>query len=106
MDIRLKKDIEEIETYFSLVDEDPELIGELEEEILKFSEFVEKVEIKNYLSGKHDSNNAFLNIHPGAGGTESQDWAEMLLRMYLRFGERMDFKTEIVDILLCFCCSY
>jgi peptide chain release factor 2 len=57
------------------------------------------VEIKNYLSGKNDADNAFLNIHPGAGGTESQDWAEMLLRMYLRFGEREDFKVGIVEIL-------
>ena len=63
------------------------------------SEFIDEIEIKNYLSGDQDPNNAFLSIHPGAGGTESQDWAEMLLRMYLRFGERMGFKREIVDIL-------
>ena len=60
---------------------------------------MEEVEIKNYLSGENDANNAFLNIHPGAGGTESQDWAEMLLRMYLRFGEREEFKVEIIELL-------
>jgi len=96
---RLGDEIEEIDTYFLLIEEDPGLHEDLEKELLKFSHFVEEAEIKNYLSGKSDGNNAFLSIHPGAGGTESQDWAEMLLRMYLRFGERMDFKTEIVDIL-------
>ena len=96
---RLGDEIEEIETYFLLIEEDPGLQEDLEKELLKFSNFVEEAEIKNYLSGKSDGNNAFLSIHPGAGGTESQDWAEMLLRMYIRFGERMDFKTEIVDIL-------
>ena len=62
-------------------------------------ETVEETEIKNYLNGDNDGSNAFLSIHPGAGGTESQDWAEILLRMYLRFGERMELKAEITDIL-------
>lgn len=96
---KLQKDIEEIETYFLLIEEDPDLMNELVFEIKKFSEFVEKTEVKNYLGGDNDANNAFLSIHPGAGGTESQDWAEMLLRMFLRFGERSNFKTEIIEIL-------
>lgn len=96
---RIKKDIEEIETYFSLITEDPSLLEELESEVETFSDFVEKTETKSYLNGERDGNNAFLSIHPGAGGTESQDWAEMLLRMYLRFAERIDFKSEIVSIL-------
>lgn len=99
LDGRLTRDIEEIETYFALIGEDPSLVGELEEEIQSFEQFIEETEIKKYLSGAHDLNNAFLSIHPGAGGTESHDWAEMLLRMFLRFGERMDFKTEILEIL-------
>lgn len=81
------------------MEEDPDLMDELVFEIKKFSEFVEETEVKNYLKGDSDSNNAFLSIHPGAGGTESQDWAEMLLRMFLRFGERSNFKTEIIEIL-------
>lgn len=99
LDDRFTRDIEEIETYFALIGEDPSLVGELEEEIQSFEQFIEETEIKKYLSGAHDLNNAFLSIHPGAGGTESHDWAEMLLRMFLRFGERMDFKTEILEIL-------
>lgn len=91
--------IDEIETYFELIEEDPELVGEVEEQIEAFSRFVEETETKNYLSGENDANAAFLNIHPGAGGTESQDWAEMLLRMYLRFGERRDYKGEIIELL-------
>jgi peptide chain release factor 2 len=96
---RFEQTLGEIETYFQLLDEDPGLIGELQDEILKFSRFIDEQEIKNYLNHDRDPDNAFLSIHPGAGGTESQDWAEMLLRMYLRFGERMGFKCQIVEIM-------
>jgi peptide chain release factor 2 len=58
---------------------------------------VQTGEIKKMLGGEHDRKNAILTIHPGAGGTESQDWAEMLLRMYLRWAERRGFKREIID---------
>ena len=67
--------------------------------LLKFNNFIDETEMMTYLNGENDTNNAFLSIHPGAGGTESQDWAEILLRMYLRFGERMKFKSQIVEIL-------
>lgn len=96
---QIKKNSDEIETYFSLMDEDPDLINEAEKEILSFEKLVEDAETKNYLSGENDAGNAFLNIHPGAGGTESQDWAEMLLRMYLRFGERSKYKVDIVELM-------
>jgi peptide chain release factor 2 len=56
-------------------------------------------EIKVVLAGPHDGKNAILSIHPGAGGTESQDWAQMLMRMYLRWVERQEFKAEVVDLL-------
>jgi peptide chain release factor 2 len=95
---KINSGIEEIETYFLLLEEDPEIITDLERELIKFSKFIDKTETLNYLSGENDSNNAFLSIHPGAGGTESQDWTEMLLRMFLRFGERMGFSNEIVEI--------
>jgi peptide chain release factor 2 len=58
---------------------------------------VQTAEIKKMLGGEHDRRSAFITIHPGAGGTESQDWAEMLLRMYLRWIERRGFKREIID---------
>lgn len=81
------------------MEEDDTAIKEIEREIKELKELVSEAEIKNYLSGNNDKNNAFLSIHPGAGGTESQDWAEMLLRMYLRFGERMKFKTQIIELM-------
>ena len=59
---------------------------------------VEAAEIKKMLGGEHDRKNAIVTIHPGAGGTESQDWAEMLLRMYLRWTERRGFKREVIDL--------
>jgi peptide chain release factor 2 len=57
------------------------------------------MELKRMLGGKHDPNNAIVSINAGAGGTEAQDWVEMLLRMYLRWGEKRRFQTEIIDIL-------
>jgi peptide chain release factor 2 len=60
---------------------------------------IEAFEIKVILSGPQDGKNAILSIHPGAGGTESQDWAQMLMRMYLRWAERAGFKAEVVDLL-------
>jgi peptide chain release factor 2 len=59
---------------------------------------VEAAEIKKMLGGEHDRANAIVTIHPGAGGTESQDWAEMLMRMYLKWAERRGFKREVVDV--------
>jgi peptide chain release factor 2 len=58
---------------------------------------VEAAEIKKMLGGEHDRSNAIVTVHPGAGGTESQDWAEMLLRMYIRWTERRGFKREMID---------
>ncbi|GAC1395002.1 MAG: peptide chain release factor 2 [Thermoanaerobaculia bacterium] len=73
------------------VDDDIEaLVGQLEAEI-------HRIELRMKLSGEHDDRDAILAIHPGAGGTESQDWADMLLRMYLRYCERKGWSTEMVD---------
>lgn len=95
---KFERSIDDIETYFELVEEDPGISEDLEKEIFSFERMVDEAETKNYLGGDHDAGNAFLSIHPGAGGTESQDWAEMLLRMYLRFGERERYKVQIVEL--------
>jgi peptide chain release factor 2 len=71
--------------------------AELSKGIETFTGLVEAGEVKKMLSGEHDRRSAIVTIHPGAGGTESQDWAEMLLRMYLRWIERRGFKREVVD---------
>lgn len=72
---------------------------ELQETTEALSKKIEKMEFKLKLSGKYDANNAILSIHPGAGGTESQDWAEMLLRMYDRWAESNNFKVTTLDFL-------
>jgi peptide chain release factor 2 len=74
-------------------------LNEISAELKELSSEVEKLELKYLLSGKMDVNNAIVEIHPGAGGTESQDWAQMLFRMYLKWAEKNQFKTEIIDLL-------
>jgi len=71
---------------------------ELQREIQNLKDELESLEIEHLLSGPMDKNNAILTIHPGAGGTESQDWAQMLMRMYLRWAERHKFATQIIDL--------
>ena len=72
-------------------------LTELTEGLEALAREVEAGEIKKMLGGEHDRRSAIVTIHPGAGGTESQDWAEMLLRMYLRWVERRGFKREVID---------
>ncbi len=74
-------------------------VEEVNNELVKLNSAIEDVEFKNMLSGKDDNKNSILTIHSGAGGTEAQDWAEMLMRMYLRYGEQNNFNMKIVDIL-------
>ena len=73
--------------------------NEVEQTIAKMDEEIRLLEIETKLSGEFDKSNAIVSIHAGAGGTESCDWAEMLLRMYMRWAEKKGFETEIVDIL-------
>ncbi len=79
-------------------EKDSTLATELQNEFEQASRQLAEMEFELAFSGKYDSRNAILSIHAGAGGTESQDWADMLLRMYLRWAERRGFKTEILDI--------
>jgi len=73
-------------------------LNDLRKEIKDLKEELESVEIQNLLSGEMDKNNAIFTIHPGAGGTESQDWAQMLMRMYLKWAERHKFSAQIVEL--------
>jgi peptide chain release factor 2 len=81
------------------IENDESFAKEIQSEIDALSIAIENVEFKNMLSGKEDARNCILTIHSGAGGTEAQDWAEMLMRMYMRWGEQNNFKMSIVDIL-------
>ncbi len=81
------------------MEEDANFLTEIEKEISSYEKQIEELEFQNMLSGKDDPKNAILTIHAGAGGTEAQDWAEMLLRMYLRWGEKNGYQMNIMDIL-------
>ena len=87
----------DIEAYFDLAREGEDVEAELDREIKDLAAFAEALEARTMLSGEADALNAIVTIHPGAGGTESQDWAEMLMRMYLRWAEQQGFKTEVND---------
>ncbi len=89
----------DIETLFELAREGESVDGDLEREIRAFEQKLEQLETSMLLSGENDARDAIVTIHPGAGGTESQDWAEMLLRMYLRWAERHGFQSTITDRL-------
>jgi peptide chain release factor 2 len=80
-------------------EEDAEAANEVAESLEKLETRVNDFELECMFSGEHDENNALLTIHAGAGGTEAQDWVDMLLRMYLRWAEEKGFKTDILDYL-------
>ncbi len=98
---RIKKELEEGAILLQLAEEEEDE-GEVEGVRRKLDQ-VEKqirdIELGEMLGGQHDINNAIVSINAGAGGTEAQDWAEMLLRMYLKWGEKRGYKSEIIDIL-------
>jgi peptide chain release factor 2 len=94
-DAELARRTEDVAAYFDLAREGELVTEELRKEIDDLRDFAEKLETQTLLSGPDDMRNAIVTIHPGAGGTESQDWAEMLLRMYLRWAERQGFNAEV-----------
>ncbi len=96
-----KKDLEEMEILLQLIEEqkDEEEAQELLDRIKKSEEAIDQMEFRRMLGGEHDERNAIGSINAGAGGTEAQDWVEMLLRMYLRWAEDKGYRTEIIDIL-------
>ena len=89
----------DLEVLFELSREGEPVIEDIEREIQTLTSRLEHLEDTMLLGGENDARNAIVTIHPGAGGTESQDWAEMLLRMYLRWAERHGFETVITDRL-------
>lgn len=82
-----------------LAEEDEEMLSEACKELDEVSEKINKLHVSSLLRGKYDGNNAILTLHAGAGGTEAQDWVEMLYRMYTRYGERNGYKVNELDLL-------
>jgi len=95
----LSKDVADSSELLELgaADNDESITGEVEAQIPAIEARVRKAELQRMLSGPVDHANAIVSIHPGTGGTEAKDWAEMMLRMYLRWCERRGFKTEVID---------
>jgi peptide chain release factor 2 len=91
--------VSDIDTLFELGREGEDVVPEITKEIETLRKLADHLETEMLLSGENDHRSAIVTIHPGAGGTESQDWAEMLLRMYLRWAERNSFKAEVTDRL-------
>ena len=95
---KLKSSLEGLEELISLSD-DLEIRKEVEEEISSLEELMSSLEVATLLNGPYDNLSCFLEIHPGAGGTEAMDWASMLLRMYERFCDANNYKYEVIDYL-------
>lgn len=97
---QLDKDLNDLAELAEIVEEtdDEELTIELLRDVNAASKEVDKLEFQRMFSGKMDANDAYLEINAGSGGTEAQDWAEMLLRMYLRWAEKHDFKSEMIEV--------
>jgi peptide chain release factor 2 len=98
-DKRIGGMVSDLDTLFELAKEGEDVAVDIQRDLKSFEGILEKLETEMLLSGENDHRSAIVTIHPGAGGTESQDWAEMLLRMYLRWVERNDMKAVITDRL-------
>lgn len=96
---KLQQNLEDCDELCDIFKEDPDDDGliELNQEIIEITEQVEKLEFRRMFSGELDQNTAYLDIQAGSGGTEAQDWAEMLLRMYLRWGEKKGFDCKLME---------
>ncbi len=94
----LEEKVNDTAELISLAEEDSSLRLEIQSEIEKLTSYLDELELEVAFSSEYDARNAILTIHAGAGGTESQDWVEMLMRMYLRWAERRGYRAEILDV--------
>lgn len=97
LDAKLTRDVGDLKALVELADEGEDVQAELSREVEKLEQEAKHTEIRMLLSGEHDASNAIVTIHPGAGGIDSQDWAEMLVRMYLRWSESSGYSTKMLD---------
>lgn len=94
---RLHKELSDLSELSEIVEDGSAEAGELADTLTSLVKNIDKLEFETHLSGPDDHRNAIINIHPGAGGTESQDWADMLFRMYNRWAERRGFEVDLMD---------
>jgi peptide chain release factor 2 len=93
----LQRDVDDLEGLLELGEEDPDLAGELDEQLAGVEERLQALEEERLFSGRYDSGDALVTVNAGAGGTDAQDWAEMVLRMMLRWAERRGFQVELLE---------
>src|SRR5450631_271455 len=93
----LERDVDDLEPLAELAEEDPELAGELEDQVLAVQERLEALEEERLFAGRYDAGDALVTVNAGAGGTDAQDWAEMVLRMELRWAEKRGFEAELLE---------
>ena len=96
----LERKVSDIAELIPLAEDDASLQAEIQREVEEASSHLDKLEFQMGFAGEYDARNAILAVHAGAGGTESQDWAQMLMRMYLRWAERRGYQAEILDVSL------
>jgi peptide chain release factor 2 len=94
----LERDVEDLEPLAELAEEDPEIARELEDQIRTVQERLDELEEQRLFSGRYDSGDALVTINAGAGGTDAQDWAEMVLRMEMRWAEKRGFEVELLEV--------
>ena len=96
----LSQGMDDVESFIEMAkqENDADVVADVVADLDKHAAQIDKLEFRRMFSGEMDPNNAFLEIQSGSGGTEAQDWAEMLLRMYLRWGEQRGFKTELIEV--------
>jgi peptide chain release factor 2 len=93
----LERDVEDLEPLAEMADEDPELASELAEQIASVERRLEGLELERLFSGRYDAGDALVTVNAGAGGTDAQDWAEMVLRMEMRWAEKRGFDVELLE---------
>ena len=94
----LEQDVADLEPLSELAEEDPEIASELEEQLRSVQERLEALEEQRLFSGRYDSGDALVTVNAGAGGTDAQDWAEMVLRMQMRWAEKRGFEAELLEV--------
>jgi peptide chain release factor 2 len=95
---QLESDVEDLEPLAELVEEDPDLASELEDQIVTVQARLDELEEERLFSGRYDTGDALVTVNAGAGGTDAQDWAEMVLRMLMRWAERRGFQVELLEV--------
>ncbi len=93
----LERDVDDLEPLAELAEEDPELAGELDDQVRSIQGRLDELEEQRLFSGPYDSGDALVSVNAGAGGTDAQDWAEMVLRMEMRWAEKRDFEVELLE---------